>query len=228
MTSGEQNLRKTSAFLGLPKVVMFMYVVVAVSSAMGACQAPVARDDTRYFSDCVSLSDEKRVDAFRQSWIAAVLGATKEPNLCEGRSSGNEQYRFVWLRSFDEPVVIRAARESDGPMLYVRVLRGFRIIAVDETGEVVRYNSGELTRAEERKLQEDEWLALVKQVEASDFWEIPTVDESRGEDGAEWLMEGVKGGQYQAVARWSPRTGSFRELCLSLLQLAEGDFGPVY
>jgi hypothetical protein len=36
------------------------------------------------------------------------------------------------------------------------------------------------------------------------FWETPTELPSNGRDGAEWIMEGVKDGNYRTVVRWCP------------------------
>ncbi|MGB9122130.1 MAG: hypothetical protein WCE73_16025 [Candidatus Angelobacter sp.] len=42
----------------------------------------------------------------------------------------------------------------------------------------------------------------------ADYWHVPTEMQSRGLDGADWILEGRQGGQYHVVVRWCPGTGS--------------------
>jgi hypothetical protein len=40
------------------------------------------------------------------------------------------------------------------------------------------------------------------------FWKAPNpVDDHPGMDGAQWIIEGVKGGKYHVVDRWMPKSG---------------------
>ena len=40
----------------------------------------------------------------------------------------------------------------------------------------------------------------------ANFWRLPAEKPSDGEDGAEWILEGVQNGQYHIVSRWCPAT----------------------
>jgi hypothetical protein len=57
------------------------------------------------------------------------------------------------------------------------------------------------------------------------FWKMPNpVNDQRGTDGSQWIIEGVKGGLYHVLDRWSPEKGIVRELGLILaLELAQMD-----
>jgi hypothetical protein len=37
-------------------------------------------------------------------------------------------------------------------------------------------------------------------------------------DGAQWIVEGVKGGTYHVVDRWTPKNGPVREIGLMMLE----------
>ena len=50
----------------------------------------------------------------------------------------------------------------------------------------------------------DETAMLLSLVDQSHFWTSPTELPSRGRDGAEWILEGVKDGRYRVVVRWCP------------------------
>jgi hypothetical protein len=55
--------------------------------------------------------------------------------------------------------------------------------------------------------------AFLTRVNELDFWEAPNpVNDQRGTDGSQWIIEGVKAGQYHVVDRWSPKDGVARQL----------------
>ena len=49
---------------------------------------------------------------------------------------------------------------------------------------------------------------------------MPTEDSRLGNDGAQWILEGMKDGRYHVVDRWSPDGGDYRAACLHLLKLS--------
>ena len=48
------------------------------------------------------------------------------------------------------------------------------------------------------------------------FWRLGTDTKPGGNDGAQWIIEGVKDEKYHLVDRWSPKTGAIRVLGLTL------------
>ncbi len=69
--------------------------------------------------------------------------------------------------------------------------------------------------------------AFLGKLDKARFWEIPTESEHRGFDGAEWIMEGVRGTTYHIAVRWcpdsyehSPEDGAFADAARFLFQLA--------
>ena len=55
-----------------------------------------------------------------------------------------------------------------------------------------------------------------------DFWRMPTLPLKGppGLDGAQWIVEGRRGGDYHVVDRWTPREGVYRDAGLAFLKLA--------
>jgi len=54
---------------------------------------------------------------------------------------------------------------------------------------------------------------FLKRIEEAGFWNTPSVDNSRiMNDGAQWIVEGLKGGTYHLVDRQSPENGVAWEL----------------
>lgn len=127
---------------------------------------------------------------------ARHLGAMREPSLWElsQNDATAEVYRFLWLRSFDNPIAVRLVVTSNGSRLISKVSSGK---AGFETGHLIRNQESRLTK------QATEWfLDDVKQVT---FWKAPSRDQShQGLDGAQWIVEGVKLGRYHIIDRWSP------------------------
>lgn len=149
-----------------------------------------------------------RGDDFKVRWYSSQLHALKEPSLFRlSRNPTSESYRFLWLRSFNHPIAIRAVIKGDGTgVLITKVANG--------SGG---FRPGVLIENTSRVLNREETQAFLLRVNRVDFWEAPNpVDDQRGTDGSQWVMEGVKRGQYHIVDRWMPRDGVAHELGLML------------
>jgi hypothetical protein len=149
-------------------------------------------------------------DDFRAGWYSKHLVAMHEPSLLMDDNAGGERYRFLWLRTFHHPVVIRAERFGNQRFLIAKELNG-----------AGGYEPGKLIVNTIRPLAEGEWARLVSLIDHACFWQLPTEQELGGPDGAQWILEGQLDGRYHVVDRWSPRSGSYRELCTYLLQISE-------
>jgi hypothetical protein len=153
-------------------------------------------------------------------WIAkfysSSLAAMQEPPLSSIKDKNSETYRFLWLRSFHPPVSIRLYRAKNQSYIIVKQLSG---VGVPENGAAIFPKT--LTVNETRPISEAEWEHFQELLKKSGFWLIPTEDgKPIGLDGAGWLLEGVKSGQYHVVDRQSPEQGDFREACVYLLRIS--------
>lgn len=155
---------------------------------------------------------ETMVDEFRAQWYGRFLDALKEPSLWErSKTTPDQSYRFTWLRSFHHPVVIRIDVRPDG------ICEITAKVGLGAGG----YDPGMLIRNETRPLLKVQSTWFVNQI-ALKFWNAPREDDKRlGNDGAQWIIEGVKNGQYQVTDRWSPDAGPIRELGLAMIGLAD-------
>jgi hypothetical protein len=154
------------------------------------------------------------------NWIAkfysSSLAAMQEAPLSFIKDKNIETYRFLWLRSFHPPVSIRFYRANNQSYMVVKQLSG---VGVPENGEANFPKT--LTVNETRPVTEAEWQRFQELLKKSGFWSIPTEDgKPIGLDGAGWLFEGVKSGQYHVVDRQSPEQGDFREACVYLLRIS--------
>lgn len=65
-----------------------------------------------------------------------------------------------------------------------------------------------------------EWDGFVSLLDRSCYWQLAAENDEMGNDGAQWILEGIRDGRYHVVDRWTPRSGDYREACLDLLQLS--------
>jgi len=162
----------------------------------------------KYFPPLV-FSNDVRLDEFVSNWYSSELEILEEPSLLgiAERHSG-EAYRFLWLRSFHHPIAVRLDVRPDG----IGVLSSK--VATGAAG--FPRKSAHLIENVSRPISREQTQAFLRQVKKLDFWALPSCDEHRGEDGAEWIVEAVKEGKYHVVVRWSPKEGQIHELGLTL------------
>ncbi len=154
------------------------------------------------------------------SWNEAYsqfLTAMREPNFCsKSPTATGEAYRFLWLRSFDNPILVKLDLLSDGTgIVETKVLSG-------QGG----YEPGVLKESKKRKIPKEmvEWFRGIVDSDVK-FWNLPAAVHDPnviGLDGAMWITEARRGGKCHAVKQWSPETSPYRGLGLTfLLDLAE-------
>jgi hypothetical protein len=79
------------------------------------------------------------------------------------------------------------------------------------------YNPGRLVQKRTLLLTTEQTNRFLDQIDADNFWKLPSVQQDRGPDGARWIIEGVRNGTYHIVDRWSPQKGEIRALGLFML-----------
>lgn len=102
------------------------------------------------------------------------------------------------------------------------------ILYTKVTSGAAGYDPGRLTTNESKPIKKDEVAYFLNLIEGERFWKLPTKMQIiasdgtivLGKDGAQWILEGLSGGNYHVVDRWSPKNGSVRKLSLYLLKLS--------
>ena len=154
-------------------------------------------------------------------WYSKFLSAMGEPSLWHAsRVSNLHAYRFLWLITFHQPVVVRMEiEEPETGLLIAKVADGQ---GGYEPGNLIFNETSRLLRQDV-----DEFLLRLMELE---FWEQPTIDKSgaAGIDGAQWVIEGVQNSRYHVLSRWSPREGDFKEVALMLVKFANVRVEHVY
>ena len=165
-----------------------------------ACRATATQ--TKYFPPH-AFSPDQRLNEFVVGWYSRQLEALQEPSLLQQPTESTQSYRFLWLRTFHHPVVVRVNIHKDG------------------TGDLITkmgsgaggYGPGTLTLNRTAPLDKARVDAFLELVVREDFWKEPTSpNQQTGTDGSEWVIEGTRPGQYHVIDRWSPSRGVAYEL----------------
>jgi len=160
-----------------------------------------------YFAG-VSLSDNEAGNKFKGDWYSKYLRAMNEialPSLVDEW----ESYRFLWLRSFHQPIAIHVWRTGSKYFIVAKGLNG--------TGG---YEPGVLNFTIAHQLSAEEWTTFLIYLEDARYWQMPTYDPRVATDGAQWILEGYSDHYYHVVDRYSPDSGAYYDLCLYLLKTA--------
>lgn len=162
------------------------------------------------------------VDDIEAEWYQQHWRAAQEPSLyLASRSAAAKHaltYRFTWLRSFHEPVIVRVDETSDG---------GMRLRAKQLSGRG-GYSPGGPLKMVDRRLTDTETATLRRVVTANRLFEQPQIGCLEGIDGSNWLIEANDHGQYRYLKRWSPESGPVHDTGLMLLGFTGWTFDPVY
>jgi len=158
-------------------------------------------------------SDKGAFKDFLTRWYSSDLRAMHEPSLFEATSKDRSliAYRFLWLRTFHHPIAIRLTIRPDGNGAL--------------TGKVTSgaggYEPGDITWNESIDTPKAQVQQFINAVQMAEFWTSPSDQHWGGNDGAQWIMEGVQGGTYHVVDRWSPEKTNYARMCLFLLNLSK-------
>jgi hypothetical protein len=141
-----------------------------------------------------------------------VLKVIKEPSLWKVKEFGEGQgYRFLWLPSSDRSLSIRIMQygELDG--------RAGTLHVTDVTG----IEPKAVTLSKELRLDEGEWVGLLRGLDKIGFWTLPAKEaEGVPGDRPRLLLEGVNNGRYHVVERSVPLQRDLRELFQQMERLA--------
>jgi hypothetical protein len=166
-----------------------------------ACAHPEPRGPVAVSSPAAAPKLASCADA-PATYLAELCGMN-EPSLSV---AGPESYRFVWTRHLRNPVAVRLTRAGETAIAVVAIEGD----AQDPTA----------LRRHEFTVPNGVWIELRKHLDAADFWNLAgdPSDDERGLDGADWALEGRRGGVYHSVIRWEPQPGPFRTACEDLIK----------
>lgn len=177
----------------------------AIISILFLLNAAPARAQSQYFPQG-TFAEESDDGTFLVTWYSRQLKGLEEPSLWTLSQNDKHAvvYRFLWLRTFHHPVAVRVTIAPDRPAE----------IIVKMTSGAGGYAPGQLIENQTEKLSPIQVKNLLGLVNKATFWKLPTEDRNPGaRDGAEWILEGVRQGNYHLVDRWTPTKGTYHDLC---------------
>lgn len=155
----------------------------------------------------------KGAGGFYEEWYGKHLRVMRETSLLDNKNEDLEVYRFLWLRTFHHPVMVRIERDG----------YSFNLRSIELNG-AGGYEPGRIWRTDNIEISHIEWCEFTSLLDKAEFWKEQSVQRERnGVDGAQWILEGLNDQRYHIVDRWSPHRGDFREACLYLLKLTGRD-----
>lgn len=194
-----------------------VYILLVCVSLIG-CVSPSAAPLV-YFPDTAFHRDYDG-GQFVRNWYSKQLTALGERSLFNNKDPDKSYYRFLWLRTFDNPASVRIEKPKDGDaVLYFKMADG-----------AGGYDPGKLVKNSERVLNPKEFEAFLVLFEAITVC-TDSPDEIVGNDGSQWIFEHHNGRKYCAADKWSPSEGPHYELGIYLLNLAgfeETEDQPIY
>lgn len=142
---------------------------------------------------------------FELEWYSKHLAAMNEPILFNSESA--RIFRFTWLRTFHNPVVIGLRNEKDKITLYWKVCDGMG-----------GYEPGFIIINQSKELSLTEWNDFSNKIDIIDFWNRSSRGNGiSGADGSIWILEGKDSEKYQVIDSWNGM--GIRETCMILLKL---------
>jgi hypothetical protein len=168
------------------------------------------------FFCCYGCQPHKKnlgVKDIKSQWYSKQLKALREPYFEEFKNSAEEEaYRFIWLRTFHNPVAIRVTVKEDN----------YGILSLKVTSGKGGYKPGRIIKKKKIELSESQIDDLRSVVESNKFWEEKKSDSiyNMGLDGAQWIVEVKCEGDYHYIDEWSPEHGCVRNIGLYLLKIS--------
>lgn len=189
---------------------------------------------TNFIGDTIRYRDT--LNDFYQNWFSSSLYAFKEPILYN-YYLGHDIYRFLWLRSFDRPIVFILNRYNNNVWLIVKILdkqpqfidqtilkalpikgKGLKVELVPDS--VIKGDRKANIVLEKRiNITSSEWNKLDSLLKVANYWTIPPVKDATGTDGSQWIIETHKIENYRFVQRWTPKD-KFRDIGVYFIELS--------
>jgi len=166
---------------------------------------------------------------YQQDWPIEVLNVFGEPTFIPSPEKGNEQFRFLLLRSLvHSPVVIRIERSpNDVSKIHAKV--GFYVSEVmggEFSGPPVKY-----THTYEGYLSEEEFLKFQNVFSSLDICNANSKKQGFGLDGSNWLFEYRSNAEHCQKYVWTPTAEAkhtVAKLMFSLAKIPRSKIEPIY
>lgn len=149
------------------------------------------QDYPKYLEFNYRYYEKKKLPDDCNQWISYHLFGLEE---CPLNPELRDQYRFLMLPSFSNPICINLIKNRNNTVLNVKVCDGYG-----------GYHCGKLIEDVTVELNDSIWKNFEKIVNYNSFWNFSPYLETNGGDGTYYVIESVKtNGRHHIVVRWSP------------------------
>ena len=160
----------------------------------------------------------KLIDDDILSSYATILARAKEPSFLTPRSDGATILRFIWLRSFHAPIIVRLTmpNQSKGRVEMIRF------------SGLGGYDYGQVKDRKSRAVDQGEVISLLADADPALLEPATPSCGPPGTDGARWLIERSDASGHHFAERWSPDDGIGRATGIALIRLAGLEGEEIY
>jgi len=191
-------------------IAIIAFALGIASAALWLSRRPATRIPSATTSECVPVYDPTIVvKKIREDDDPQFFAAFQEPPLNAMPDCVDEAYSLTWIPSFHPPVLVRVWRSGSKAFMVAKEL--------DSKGWS---KFGNLKETNARPITAFEWRDFTNLLNRSSYWEVPsTIDEIVPNDGAAWLVDGLRGKQYHWVRRRVPNE-QYAEICKHFIRLS--------
>ena len=176
-------------------VAIISFGIGVASAAVWIATRPAPPIPVVSLNDCTPRYDGKLVaKQIKENDDPQFFAAFQELPLYAMPDCVDEAYSLEWIPSFNGPVLVRVWRTQNRYFMVAKVLdsKGW-----SKLGEIAATNTRELTPFE--------WSSFTDLLMWNSFWTIAsTVNEASPNDGAVWLINGLRAKEYHWVRRRVP------------------------
>ena len=158
---------------------------------------------------------------YERQWYGGVLAAAEEQPLYSAATAGTAMtVRFLWLRSFDAPVVVRVTQATGGRTW---------LVTTKLTGQG-GLPPGRIIRQTRRLLSASETGVFHAMLGQTGIIAVPPKRCIDGLmlDGTQWIIETAGPTGYSYAMRESPQDGAVHRVGRHMLKLTGWRFGAIY
>lgn len=142
-------------------------------------------------------------DSSIKTMISGILFSLKEPILYNYFGE-QEIIRFLWIRPFDNPVVVRVNNLND--TIYANI-KEIKQKYYDEENYTYKIGMDTIITIDSKK-----WNNIISSLQSESFWNTNTVGNMNGsEDATRWILECRVKNKYHCITRTYIDSSSFKD-----------------
>lgn len=149
-----------------------------------------------------------------QGWYAKHYSALNEKPIWQKApaNQGKEIYRFLYLPTFDNPLLVRIEVSEDGK----------KVATFKKSTGKVGYEPGKIKISKTSEISDVDFTVFTNLLYEAKYWELPSKMPDPmplGFDGSREIIEVIKNGKYHVVDWWSPENGPYYLACIHLRRI---------